>query len=141
MREYHRKRNGISRGVYYQVKGLLMDYDRLKSDRLDIVYGANYRMTGMPGGGTTDKTAQKAMRLAYIDSRLDAIAQASMLMLGERGARVMDGFDPMKAYWSYAYFNNQHIRTEKNPNGPCRRTWNNFKDRFSALIAEKLNLF
>lgn len=141
-RDYYRKSCQISRGVYYQIKGLMMDYDRLKKEMLDILYGAQYSISGMPHGSSTgNPTEQRAMKLAYIETTLEAIDQAAMLMKGERGEKVYDDFDPIRGYWSYDYFNCQHIRTEESPNGPCRRTWNNFKDRFSEAIAEKLNIF
>lgn len=142
MREYHRKGCEISRDMYYQVKGILMGYDRLKKERLDLLYGTQYAISGMPhGGGVGDPTAQKAEKLAVVNDRLEAIDQAAVLMRGERGDKVHESFDPIKAYWSYDYFNCQHHRTQDSPNGPCRRTWNNYKDRFSAAIAQSLRLF
>lgn len=139
---YHRKGCEISRDVYYQVKGILMGYDRMKRERVDILYGAQYAISGMPhGSGVGDPTEQRAIKLAYITERLDAIDQAAVLMRAERGDRVELDFDPVRAYWNYNYFNCKHVRTAKSRNGPCQRTWNNFKDRFSALIAEKLKIF
>lgn len=141
MRDYHRKSCEISRDVYYQVKGILMGYDRLRKERLDILYGAQFEISGMPGGsGMGNPTEQKAAKLAALDERLEAIDQAAVLMRGERGDRVYDEFDPIKAYWSYDYFNCQHKRTKESPNGPCRRTWNNYKDRFSTAIAQRLKI-
>lgn len=141
MREYHRKSCGISRDVYYQVKGILMGYDRLKKEKMDILYGAQYAMTGMPRGGDPGgQTEPKAIKLAAISERLDGIDQAAALMRKERGDKVGATFDPVKAYWSYDYFSCQHRRTKESPNGPCRRTWNNYKDRFSAVIAKNLKI-
>lgn len=141
-REYFPKYSEITRDVYDQVKGVLRGYDRLKKKRLDLLYASCYQITGMPhSGGTGDKTGRKAVELAYIDERLDAIGQAAELMRGERGHRVELDFDPVKAFWSYDYFNCQHKRTAGKPNGPCRRTWNNYKYRFAAVLAEKLKIF
>lgn len=141
MRNYHRKSCEISRDVYYQVKGVLMGYDRLRKERLDILHSADYSISAAPhGGGIGDPTAQKALKLAAIDEKLAGIDQAAVLMRGERGGMVGEDFDPIKAYWSYDYFNYQHQRTAGSPNGPCRRTWNNFKDRFSAAIAQNLKI-
>ena len=142
MRDFHRKSCEISRDVYYQVKGILMGYDRLKKERLDLLYGTQYVISGMPrGSGVGDPTASKAEKLAVIDERWKGIDQAAVLMRGERGERVYESFDPIKAYWSYDYFNCQHKRTKESPNGPCRRTWNNYKDRFSTAIAQNLKIF
>lgn len=141
MRDYHRKNCDISRDVYYQVKGILMGYDRLKKEWIDLLYGSQYTISGMPGAGNiSDPTAHKAERLSVLGERLEAIDQAAVLMRGERGDQVHETFDPVKAYWSYDYFNCQHRRTKDSPNGPCRRTWNNYKDRFSAVIAQKLKI-
>ena len=142
MRDYHRKSCEITRDVYYQVKGILMGYDRLKKERLDILYGAQYVISGMPGGSSTgNPTEQRAVKLAALSEKLEAIDQASVLMRAERGDRVGENFDPIRAYWNYDYFNFQHKRTKESPNGPCRRTWNNYKDRFSAAIARNLKIF
>lgn len=142
MRDFHRKSCGISRDVYYQVKGILMGYDRLKKEKLDLLYGAQYVISGMPHGSAVgDPTASRAEKLAAVNERLKGIDQAAVLMRGERGDRVYESFDPIKAYWSYDYFNCQHLRTKESPNGPCRRTWNNYKDRFSEAIAQNLKIF
>lgn len=141
MRDYHRKSCGISRDVYYQVKGILMGYDRLKKERIDILHSAHYDISGMPSGtGIGDPTELKALKIADINERLKGIDQAASLMRGERSGKVSEDFDPIKAYWSYDYFNYQHKRTKESPNGPCRRTWNNYKDRFSTAIAENLKI-
>lgn len=142
MRDYHRKGCEISRGVYYQVKGILMDYDKMKKDRIDILYGSCNAISGMPHSSDIgNPTEQRALRLAYIDDHLHAIGQASVLMRAERGDKVGVEFDPIRGYWSYNYFNCQHERTPESPDGPCRRTWNNFKDRFSFVIAQNLKIY
>ena len=141
MREYHRKSCAVSRGVYVQVKGLLQDYDRLKRDRIDILYGSK-QFDGMPRGSDVGApTEQKAIRMAYISTRLEAIDQSAFLMRTWLGDKVFEGFDPIEAYWSYDYFNFQHRRTSEDHNGPCRRTWHKYKDRFTESIAQKLNIF
>jgi hypothetical protein len=118
----------------------MQDYDRLKRDRLDIIYGSK-RFDGMPKGSDLGKpTELKAIQLAYIDARLDAIDQTCVLMRGWLGDKVNE-FDPVKAYWSFNYFNCQHKRKGENDDGPCRRTWHNYKDRFTEVIAGKLNIY
>jgi len=141
LRRYHRKSCSVSSGVYKQINGLMQDYDRLKKDRLDIIYGTK-KPDGMPRGSDVGKpTEQKAVQLAYIESRLKAIDQTCVLMRGWFGDKVHEDFDPIRAYWSYDYFNYEHIRKDENDNGPCRRTWNNYKDRFTESVAQKLNIF
>lgn len=100
MREYHRKSCKVSRGVYAQVKGILQDYDRLKRDRLDIIYGTK-KQDGMPSGSDVGTpTEQKAIQLVYIDSRLEAIDQSAVLMRAWLGEKVSVTFEPIKAYWT-----------------------------------------
>ncbi len=141
MREYHRKSCRVSPGVYKQVKGILQDYDRLKRDRLDILYGSR-QTDDMPRGSDVGMpTEQRAIRLSYIDNRLVAIDQSAVLMRVWLGEKVTESFDPVKAYWSYDYYNCQHKRTRAGDNGPSRRTWHRCKDRFTECIAEKLKLF
>lgn len=98
MRNYHRKSCNVSPGVYKQINGLLQDYDRLKKDRLDIICGSK-KPDDMPrGSDVSNPTEQKAIQLAYIDSRLEAIDQSSVLMRAWLGEKVSEEFDPV---WSY----------------------------------------
>ena len=62
-------------------------------------------------------------------------------MCGIMSKRIMDAFDPIKAYWSYNYFNYAHVRGAESDMGPSRRTWNRYKSRLSYRIAKNLNLF
>lgn len=141
MRNYHRKSCRVSAGVYKQINGIMQDYDRLKKQRLDIIYGTG-KSDGMPRGSDVSMpTEQKAIQLSYIDSRLEAIDQTCVAMRGWFGDKVYEDFDPIKAYWSYEYFNYQHKRKEENDDGPVYRTWQRYKDRFTEFAANRLNIF
>lgn len=141
-REYFPKYSEVPKDIYDQVKGVLRGYDRLRKKRLDLLHGSCYQITGMPHGGETgDRTAQKAIELAYIDGRLEAIDQTCVAIRGWFGDTVCEDFDPIKAYWNYNYFNYQHKRKGEKDDGPSRRTWNRYKHRFASGVAEKLNLF
>lgn len=141
-REYFPKYSEVPRDIYDQVKGILRGYDRLREERLDLLYETRYQITGMPHGGEPgDMTAEKAIRLASIDKRLEAIDQTSIAMRGWLGDKVPEDFDPLKAYWNYNYFNYQHKRNGAESFGPSRRTWNRYKHRYTAGVAKKLNLF
>ena len=136
MREYFPKSSEISKDVYKQVKAILEGYDRLKQERLNIMYGSGKDMAGLPRRNVpSDPTRDKAIRLSYINERLDGIGQACISMRAWLGDKVSGEFSPVKAFWGYGYFSSQH------KGGPCRRTWNNFKYRFAALIAYNLNIF
>ena len=142
MREYFPKYSEVPKDVYEQVKGILRGYDRLKRERIDILYGSHSPSNGMPSGsGVADDTAVKASKLAYINQRLEAIDQTSVAMRGLLGDKVYEDFDPLKAFWNYNYFNCQHKRTGSKPNGPVHRTWLRYRFRFAGGIAKKLKLF
>lgn len=141
-REYFPKYSEVSHDVFDQIKAIMRGYDRLKRDRMDIIYGSNYQLHGMPTSGETgDPTSQKAVKLAYINARLEAIDQTAVLMRGLFGSTVYEDFDPIKAYWNYDYFNYQHIRSGVDDKGPAPRTWTRYKHKFAAGVAEKLNIF
>lgn len=142
MREYYPKYSEVPKDVYEQVKALLRGYDRLKKERLDLVYGSKQPSDGMPrGSGISSPTEQKGIKLAYIDSRLEAIDQAAVLMRGRYDGKVYEDFDPVRAFWSYDYFNYQHIREDENDEGPVRKTWTRFRFSFAGIIAKRLNIF
>lgn len=141
MREYHRKSCAISKDVKDQVKAILKGYERLKRERIDILYGSHCGDGQPKGNGVGKPTEQKAVKLAYIDTRLEAIDQTAILFRGAYSDRVYEEFDPIKAYWDYNYFNYQHIRKAKNDTGPVYRTWLRYKDRFAECVANKLNIF
>lgn len=141
-REYFPKYSEVTKDVYDQVKGILRGYDRLKRKRLELLYSGCYHTTGMPESGETEgEQSTQAAELAYIDERLEAIGQSCVAARGWFGDTVYEGFDPIKAYWNYNYFNYQHIRQRKDDKGPSRSTWNRYKHRLTAIMAEKLKIF
>lgn len=141
MRDYFPKYSELPKDVFDQVKSILRGYDRLKRERLDVLYGSGAG-GGMPKGNTPGiPTEQKAFKLSYIDERLEAIGQAGVLMRAWLGDKVCEDFDPLKAYWSYDYYNYQHKREEKDSEGPSRRSWTRYKHRYSAIVAQKLKIF
>lgn len=144
MRNYQRKKTGemyLPHNVYMQVQYKIKDYDRLKKERLDVLYGYGNKVDGMPRGNRIGRpTEESAIRLAYIDDQLAAIDQSAVEMRGRFSKRVYEDFDPIKAYWSYDYFNYIHIRNKESDEGPSRSTWNRFKCVFSSMIAQKLKI-
>lgn len=140
MREYIRKSSGVPKTVHMRVKALLKDYQRMCSMKNDLLYGSMAPLDGMPRGVTSgNPTAQKAIKLAALSREITAIDQTCMLMRGEYSGKTYEDFDPLKAYWSYDYYNYQHIRTTQQTHGPSTRTWHRYKDKFTMIIAKKLN--
>lgn len=131
----------VPKAIRIQIKYKLMDYDRLVKERFDIMHGSPPPPDGMPrGGGVGKPTEEKAVRLAMIDIELKAIDQSASEIRGEYDTKVHWDFNPIKAYWSYDYYNYMHIRKGGTDEGPSRRTWNRYKDYLTYKIAKKLKL-
>lgn len=141
MREYYPKYSELPKDIYNQVKAILQGYDRLKKERLNILYGTPKREEGRPEGSVGDPTSMKAVKLAAIDAKLEAIDRAAVVMRAKYSAKTLEGFDPIKAFWSYDYFNYQHVRKGENDDGPVYRTWRRYRYRFAGEIAKNLKLF
>ena len=140
MQEYFRKSSGLDRTLYKKIKYILADYDRMKRERINILYGSGSAQNGMPrGSGVGNPTERRAEKLAAINDELQAIDQACAVIRAAYKEKTYEEFDSLKAYWSYDYFNYMHLRTESNPEGPVRRTWHRYKDGMTRLVAEKLN--
>lgn len=140
MREYYPKYAEIPKDVFDQVKGILKGYDRLKHERLDILHGTPPKEEGH-SANPGKPTEQKAVKLAYINGRLEAIDQACVYMRGNFDGKVSYEFDPLKAFWNYDYFNCEHIRKDEGDTGPVYRTWLRYRHRFAAIVAENLKIF
>lgn len=141
MTEYYPKCSEIPKDVYEQVKAILRGYDRLIEDKYILSYGTQQKPEGGRSSEPGDPTAQRAMKLAYINDRLHAIDQAQMWMRGKLDGRVGYDFDPLKAFWNYAYYNESHKRASEQDNGPAPRTWKRYRIRFAAIVAQNLNIF
>ena len=135
MREYTRK--AVEKTVYRQVKALLEDYDRLRRKRADILLGSAPPGTGLPRSPAPGQpTERKAALLAAINDDLDAIDRACDAIRREYAGRMRGSFDPIRAYWSYNYYNYKHLRTKTMPDGPGRRAWHYYKNRLTEKIAK-----
>lgn len=79
LKEYQRKRNNpyrLPHNLYMRVLYLIRDYDRLKSERQEILYASPVN-DGMPRGNATSSTTEsKAIRLARLDEDCKAVEQA-----------------------------------------------------------------
>lgn len=144
MRNYQMRRSNpglLPHNVYMQLQYLLKDYDRLKKERADLLHASPPPPDGMPrAGGAGDPTGKTAVRLACISGQLAAIEDSAAEMKQHLREQVYEEFDPVKAYWSYDYYNYIHCRRDMEDQGPSRRKWNYYKSALSALLAEKLHL-
>ena len=144
-RNYQTQKNNpyyIPHNIYMQVQYKLKDYDRLMKEKLDILYAPPKPPDGMPkGNGTSSTVEDKAVKRDAIDRELAAIDQGAVMMIASYANAVYDDFNPIKAYWSYNYYNYMHIRKHENDHGPSRRKWNYFKSILTGIVAKNLKLF
>lgn len=141
MRDYYPKQSEIPRDIYEQVRGIIRGYDRLINDRYILQHGTAQKAEGGRPSSPGAPTEDKAIRLAYLNDRIHAIDQAQMWMRGKLDGAVDYGFDPIRAFWDYNYYNAQHRRVKQNDNGPAPRTWKRYRIRFAAIVARNLKLF
>ena len=80
--------------VYKIVRFRLADYDRLKRERENILHSSSGPSDGMPrGGGISNPTEQKALKLLEIDNFFHIVGQACMTIRGEYNKKVQEDFD------------------------------------------------
>lgn len=140
MRNYIRKSSGLEASLHYRVWAILRDYERMRCVRANILYGSAAQADGTPRNPAIgNPTEKKALQLAAVSREVDAVDQTCMQLRGEYSGKVYYDFDPIKAYWEYAYFNYVHLRTGNKPNGPTTRTWGRYRDKFAKILLEKLN--
>ena len=156
MRNYQPQKNNpfwLPHDIYMRVQYIISGYDRMKRERENIIHasvsnyttyvdanGVESRQFFIHGGNTGDPTGEKALKLAALDNDLHAIDGACSEICVELKRCVNDAFNPLKAYWSYDYYNYMHIRRGPDDLGPSRRTWNRYKTRLSWKIAKKIKL-
>ncbi|MEG2429217.1 MAG: hypothetical protein RSA99_02425 [Oscillospiraceae bacterium] len=142
MRTYKRKNTDIPTDVYTAMKSILSGYDRLKAQKIAVEQRGNPPPNGMPrGNDISNPTQDKALILSSINEKLYAIDQTYIEMQGAYSAKTYDEFNPIKAFWSYDYFNYMHKRKNCDDIGPTYRTWGNFKYRFAKSMAKKLRFY
>ena len=95
----------LRKGLYQKTLAFVRDYDGMRQDRINIIHGTSSALDGMPrGSGTSDTTADKAMRILALDSDIDAIEKALNTIPPEYRSSVMTlimtGKVPFNAYAS-----------------------------------------
>lgn len=133
----------LPHNVYMQVTYKIKDYERLKLERSSLLWvGSSTVISDMPrGNGISKPTETRAIKLANIDKEIEAIEKGAEEVRIEFGGKVFEKFDILEAFWDYNYFRYMFITDDDEDDGPCRKTWNNFKNALCGKIAEKLNLF
>lgn len=78
MRDYQRQKNNpykLPRNLYMRMLYLVRDYERLKSERDDIL-NSSPPSDGLPHSGIGNPTENKAIKLAALGDKCDAIDKA-----------------------------------------------------------------
>lgn len=127
LKEYQRKRNNpyrLPHNLYMRVLYLIRDYDRLKSERQEILYASPVN-DGMPRGNATfSATESKAIRLARLDEDCKAVEQALIQVPMEYRRGVLNNICYGSPY----------------PIDAGCETYGRWRRRFIYWIAENLNL-
>lgn len=93
MGEYQRKRNNpyrLPHNLYMRVLYIIRDYDRLRSERQEIIH-ASPVMDGMPRGNLQSSVAEnKAIKLASLDEDCEAVERALLRIPAEYRKGVMN---------------------------------------------------
>ena len=114
----------LPKDVYYKTIWTIRGYDRLKQERITILYGGHAPADGMPRGNQVSKTTEeKGTRLADISREMEAIEQA------------------MVSCECYADIMNNILYGIPFPvdKGNSDRTWGRIKSRFVWTVAKNLN--
>lgn len=136
-RNYQLKRYSkylLPHDVYMQMIYVIKDYNRLIQERERIMYGTPFNDGQPRGTDISDPTESKAIRLAAINSEIEAIDQTSMEMIGRYSDRAIS-FKPLEAFHNYGYFSGILGRND----GYCERTWKRYRQKFAYLVAKKLH--
>lgn len=78
MRNYQRQKNNpykLPHNLYMRMLYLVRDYERIRSEREDILKGSP-APDGIPHSGIGNPTEQKAIKLAMLDRECEAVAKA-----------------------------------------------------------------
>lgn len=78
MRDYQRQKNNpykLPHNLYMRMLYLVRDYERIRSEREDIINGSP-PADGVPHSGVGNPTEHKAIKLAMLDRECEAVAKA-----------------------------------------------------------------
>ena len=132
----------LPHSLYMQVLWKIKDYERLKRERADVLYGGGVPADGMPRGGEMGRpTEQKALRLVYISEQMEAVEGACAWIRREYFDRLPEEFDPLTAFENYGYFNCAYRRADASDLGASTRTWKYYRAKLCYKIAENLKMF
>lgn len=115
----------LPKTVYNRVLWVVRDYERLKSERQNILHSYDCDWNGLPrGGGVGNPTEDKALQLERFTADLEAIEQALLLVDEDMREGVLNNI-----YYRASY-----------PHTPSLSTWIRRKQKFLYDVAKNLKL-
>ena len=135
--EYRPKKDKyyLPKSLYKSISWIIEDYNRLKDERISIIYKTPSN-NGLPkGNDITDTTQEKAVKLEIIENKLKAIDQTGIEMKENirSKVRIENDFDIIRMYTDYSYYD--YVT------GKSIRTWHRFKSEFTYKVGKKLKYF
>ncbi len=135
---YHIANANTYRSVLY----IIRDYDNLKRQREQILYGSAPPPDGMPrGNNISDPTSNRSILLATVESKIEAIDQ-TIFELNTKYSKTYTGepFDAYEAFRDYGVFCYYRSKPGKEL-APSTKTWSRYRSEFIYMVAKKLNYF
>lgn len=127
MRNYQRKKNNpykLPHNLYMRMLYLVRDYERIKSERSDILYNSP-ALDGQPHSGLGNPTETKGIKLAMLDTECSAVEKALSNIPQEYRKGIMDNICYGSPY----------------PIDADPETYGRWRRRFLYHIAKNIGLF
>lgn len=127
MRNYQRKKNNpykLPHNLYMRMLYLVRDYERIKSERSDILYNSP-ALDGQPHSGLSNPTETKGIKLAMLDTECSAVEKALSNIPQEYRKGIMDNICYGSPY----------------PYTAHRNTYSYWRTKLLNTIAKNLYLF
>lgn len=128
--------------LYMEMLNLMKGYNEMRARRTKILYGSPAPPDGMPRGGNVGfPTEDKAVTLAAIDSRIEAIQEVLAEMQCKYGDTFTgEPFEPYEAFMDYGIFCYYRSRKDRDT-APTQKTWSRYRSEVLYKLAKKLKLF
>ena len=132
----------LPHNIYKMLTYMVRSYYELLERREEILNSSPKPADGMPrGSGVSDPTADKATRLAVVDSQIHAISQVMCEMRNKYyNTCTGEPFEPLEAFNYYSVFCYYRSKPNKDE-APSRSTWYRYRSEFTYLLAAKLNFY
>ncbi len=143
MRDYQCIRNNpykMPHDLFKQVIYIIKDYDRIKTQRLEILHSSPVS-DGQPyQRNNSSPTENKGIKLAMLEERCEAVEQTINYMNGKYAITcTREPFDPLEAFIKREMFDYFRSKPGKDT-APSSKTWQRYRNEFAYHVANKLQL-